>query len=404
MKKKKIITLGCMGIFLVLIVIIMIALFQDNNKVGQEELSKGSLEQVKDAYALDIEKLKNGEYENLIYCGFTSSIDGVEEVYNIEIHKELSYNNRTFLENFVYMKAAIEKFFPEELDKSLILADFTETNEKVPYYEIEKVCGAEIYNPGTSFLFVNNTRQGGYMVQIAENLMHAWFSKGAFGDNYASDYIKVYPYVSGIRQNEVIIKFKDGDVSLEEMERRVLEYMKNDFPLPYSEDIVYGIGDVRILPLGEYEGVTFKLRRTYKGIPFEYGSTSASGEYIDKVGHDAAELIYADSQLPDTLMGFGAVNSTVVETKEISELITAGKALQLLSEKIGDNSVYDVHGVELVYRAQEMDNKEQSLELEGVYVPKWKILTVNQNDSKYTLFYVDAVTGEITERFEYYYE
>ena len=36
--------------------------------------------------------------------------------------------------------------------------------------------------------------------------------------------------------------------------------------------------------------------------------------------------------------------------------------------------------------------------------PKWKIITINQNDNKYTLFYVDVVTGEITERFEYYYE
>lgn len=34
--------------------------------------------------------------------------------------------------------------------------------------------------------------------------------------------------------------------------------------------------------------------------------------------------------------------------------------------------------------------------------PKWKIIAVNKNDDKLTLFYVDAVSGRLTERFEYY--
>ena len=34
--------------------------------------------------------------------------------------------------------------------------------------------------------------------------------------------------------------------------------------------------------------------------------------------------------------------------------------------------------------------------------PKWKIITVNKNDDKLTLFYVGAVSGRLTERFEYY--
>ena len=62
-----------------------------------------------------------------------------------------------------------------------------------------------------------------------------------------------------------------------------------------------------------------------------------------------------------------------------------------------------MYGVELVYR--EIIKAEEWDEIIATKLSlKWKIITINQNDDKYTLFYVDVVTGEITERFEYYYE
>lgn len=82
-----------------------------------------------------------------------------------------------------------------------------------------------------------------------------------------------------------------------------------------------------------------------------------------------------------------------------------GEALDLLSQQIGSNSVYDVYGVELVYRSRSDEIPENSgKEIREMLKPVWKIITINQNDDKYTLFYIDVVTGEITERFEYYYE
>ena len=74
-----------------------------------------------------------------------------------------------------------------------------------------------------------------------------------------------------------------------------------------------------------------------------------------------------------------------------------------MPERIGDNSVYAVHGVELIYCNSEIP-EERKTEVMNILTPKWKIITINQNDNKYTLFYVDAITGEITDRFEYYYD
>ena len=84
-------------------------------------------------------------------------------------------------------------------------------------------------------------------------------------------------------------------------------------------------------------------------------------------------------------------------------MLSLSDALDILSESIGDNSVYDVYGTELVYRNCEIP-EERVNGLDDILVPKWKIITKNRNDDKYTIFYVDVVTGEITERFEPYYE
>ena len=98
---------------------------------------------------------------------------------------------------------------------------------------------------------------------------------------------------------------------------------------------------------------------------------------------------------------FGYVNSSAVEIEQIKKVISLDTALGLLSERIGENSVYDVHNVEMVYRAiYTLDEKNA----EEIYTPRWNVATINQNDNKYTIFYIDAVSGEITERFEYYYE
>ena len=43
-------------------------------------------------------------------------------------------------------------------------------------------------------------------------------------------------------------------------------------------------------------------------------------------------------------------------------------------------------------------------EIQDILEPRWKITTVNQNDDKYTMFYVDVVTGEVSQRFEYMFD
>lgn len=405
MKNKKNLVCICVCLCFILIAFAIVLRLKSDDET---ETNKATLEQVKETFQSDIQELKDGKYNNLIYSDFQSSIEDVEGVYNIEVKSDNSYQDRTFLENFEIMNEIIDKFFMEDFDKSYLVADFYISDDEtiyVEYNDIEKECVDEKYNkPRAEYLFGNDTSNGGYMVQISEAINNVWFSRYELGNIHPSGYKKVYPYISCIRQNEdVVINLKNGEIKLSEMEESVLNYLNNSFPMPVSENIKFGIGDVRILDNGDYDGVCFKVRRIYKGIPFEYGSNYSTDMYNDELDSDGGEIDYAVSMCPDTMLSFGKVNGIVVETDIISDMISLGDALNILSEKIGANSVYEVHGVELVYRNCKIPEEREN-ELDDILTPKWKIITINQNDNKYTLFYVDVLTGEITERFEYYYE
>ena len=390
--------------------IIEIVLFSTFN---DEKPSDGSQRLVSTEVAIEsyAESIKNAQYTNLIFHDFEASIDEVEDVHNIKIMANRDYLDRTFLENFSIMSQVIDDFFMEDFDKSYIEASFymAEGDDiRVPYDDIEKQCIGKTYDEtNLAVLFGNNTSEGGYMVQVDEGHGITWFSRNGFGSIHPSmkEYKEIYRYISCKRQiDDVDIKLKDGSIKLSELEEKVLSYLNENFPLEVAENITFGIGDARVIDLGEYEGVCFKARRIYKGIPFEYGSNASSGMYIDEYDSDGGEIDYVESIRPDTMLSFGQVNGTVVETETITEMLPVDKALGLLSEKIGDNSVYDVYGVELVYRECVKTDDIEEEDVVAVLRPMWKIITINQNDDKYTLFYVDVVTGDITERFEYYYE
>lgn len=408
--KKKGIILAATGVIVILVVAILLLLPKEEKGAGKVKDS-AELAQIKSDFQKGIQGLKDGKYANLIYKDFEASIEDVEGVYRLEIKANTEYKDRTFLENVRVMKNIVEKFFNEDFDKSFISVDIKLPDEddeiKVPYDEVEEKCSGTIYDSYEQlWFFGNEVRTGGYMVQMIHNLNGAWLSRGKLGDIGSFEHMnkKFCPYLSGKRQGDDIeVNLKDGKITLSEMEKRVNEYMKNHFPLEIADGISYGIGRAMILDNGEYEGLSFTMTRIYKGIIFEYGNGHAGGGYRDELGHDAAILAYAESEHVDTMMSFGFTNGTVTETEEIKEILPLEDALRLLSESIGENSVYDVHGVELVYRNVQIP-EEEKLEINDRLDPKWKITTINQNDDKYTLFYVDVVTGEITQRFEYYYE
>lgn len=409
MKKKGIVIILICFVCAVIVVTVATATVTKGNRGHKKNKT---LIYVKEMFSYDIQELIEGKYENLAPIPFESSIEDVEAVYNLEILRDNSCDEKTFLENLEIMEESIDKFFGENFDKSFIEAKVYVSEKdtvSMMYDDIEEefASGKLGHALGSGSLFGNNTSEGGNMVQVYDGLYHAWYSKNGFGTIHPSsigEFKAVYNYISGVQQEDSIVQLKDGEIAISELEEIALGYMNSDkFPLITADGIDYGVGEARVVALEDYDGVCFKVRRIYKGVPFEYGETMAMNEYIDRLQHDGGEISYVESSSPDTMMGFFVASGTVVEKEEITEMLTAGDALALLSEQIGENSTYEVHGVELVYRNCEVPIARAE-EVSDILEPKWKIITINQNDDKYTLFYVDVVTGEITERFEYYYD
>ncbi|MBQ8519624.1 MAG: hypothetical protein IJ455_08515 [Agathobacter sp.] len=386
---------------------------QDGAETTEPKDKIVTLEQAKEQFASDIKELKDGTYENLIAKDFTASIEAAKGLYHFQILRNQEFE--TTLENVDGMIEAMEKFFGDSFDKSNLYHNAfpLDENGELQY----DATGVELnYDEVMDLLREGKNNQysliggfvlsGGFYAHIDPAFGNTWFSKRSLGTSMPGDYenTKEYLYVTGIRQSDTVVQLRDQEYQLSELEKKVLDYVNGDaFPLPHHEEISYQIGTTHIIATEEKEYINFVLRRVYKGVPFEYGSEFATDGYRDKLGHDYTRVNYIEGTQPDTIMGFMNLKGTVDIIEQVTQMIPAREALRLLSEQIGENSVYEVHGVELVYRECEVP-EDKKMEISDILEPKWKIITINQNDDKYTLFYVDVVTGEITNRFEYYYD
>ena len=95
---------------------------------------------------------------------------------------------------------------------------------------------------------------------------------------------------------------------------------------------------------------------------------------------------------------FGIKNTyTEKEGDAITEIISLDNAFNLLSNRIGENSTYKILSVELGYRLTERYG-EGNLYRYGEGTPIWRIITMNENDTKNYVFEIDCVTGKIRSR------
>ena len=109
----------------------------------------------------------------------------------------------------------------------------------------------------------------------------------------------------------------------------------------------------------------------------------------------------------DNICGLGGDTYHVeVVSEELRSILSVDSALEAVSKQIGNNSVYDVYGMELVYQfTPETETLSDGSEVVNTYKGRlnWKIIARNQNDNKDTWFYVDVVDGKVSHRFKEIY-
>jgi len=408
-------------IFILAAVLLCVVLFGIEISTMEKETDKlRNIEQVKAEFQNDIKALRWGKYSNLTASDFVGTIDAVEKLYHIQIlkpgsekydalldaingeHISESYKERTLGENFAVMVEAINKFFPEGWDTSGLRVDFwvNDAHYEISYDEFVGYELAKSYVNGEGmWIFGNAISQGGYMIQTQESLLNTWFSKGGFDGGIHPSMIKpqaVYRYLSGVREGEdVLLHLADGEIWLSELEENVLQYLNTDaFPLPKAEGISYAIGEARVIENVDYEGVCFKVRRVYEGVPFEYSHLLSH----DSSGHDNCEIAYIESDTPDTMLLFGKTDGIVERVCEVKEILTLEESLEILSQYLSQTAKHEVQGIELVYRDVRIPN-EAAEEVQEAFVPKWKFLVQTKGTKYQYYYYVDVVTGEVTYRY-----
>ena len=89
-------------------------------------------------------------------------------------------------------------------------------------------------------------------------------------------------------------------------------------------------------------------------------------------------------------------NTDRVEVKEnlIENIVSPEEALNIVSDKIGNNSSYTITKIEVIYRLK-IINDTISEGTEHTGIPCYKITGINSNDSKETYFYVEMKNGNI---------
>lgn len=407
-------------------VILCVALFlMELSRLENTKNDLYDISQVKQTFQDEIQELKDGKYENFVATDFDASIDEVEQVYHLQILYPEEYVNQSLLEDYTLVikggdlenlgtsnyrnqklqngltevNGVIDKFFQAEVEKSFLRVDYWTEEDciQIAYEEfLSEVADGLTTNRNVFYLFGNNIKDGGRMIQIGSNINGAWFSRGELGDIMPSlnKCKESYLYLAGKRQVEdAVLHLIDGDIQLSVLEQRVLEYMNTEeFPLQKIDGISYEIGQVFVIENEkhtDYDGVSFIVRREYKGVPFECGLWSAYYDY------DTSEISYARSDVPDTLRGFYGLKGSVLEVQSVRTMLSVGEALQKLSEYFGtSNGSYEIRGIELVYKNVDVPEEDQS-KISDILEPKWKFIVCPGGSGNELRYYVDVETGEI---------
>lgn len=192
----------------------------------------------------------------------------------------------------------------------------------------------------------------------------------------------------------------NGDMTIQEGIDYVEEYVNHNLPFEKKDETTVEVDKVLACPVGDntYE-LCFSLVRSYEGTRFDgavdFKSQSIGGIDIKNYRYEFGGI--AMFQTDDVeYMCLDVINYPVTVTGDaITEVLPLSSAIQRLKDKLQGTSNYQVHSIELSYRARHID--ETTFDCESYLT--WKFETTNTTDDKLTIFYVNALTGEIENSF-----
>lgn len=407
-KSKKIIMLSiCILAMLLIIVVFKSGTNSSKSNIGNAKSVKTVLGELED----DIKLAESGKYTNLKVKELNVNLDNINKLYQIDIIENYDYKNNSYKENIEIVQSIADKFFGVSVDLSGAMVDGISSRTSEEEYTFEKFReDAEkdnISGDGYFLIFKDNRENGGKgFVQIDASLDRIWFSKGELESTspmYGYETKKVYNFTLNEENLEDKIKLKDGEISIGDAKKFVEDYLNNSLPYEKNNDFEYEVAEIRVLDVEGQDAIGACVRKKYNGIAFDYVDGVTEGIYNSDFWDDRGELCMAKTNEIDNMCGLGGDTYFIEQNKkEIKQIYSLGDAFEIISKSIGENSVYDVYGAEIIYQFTPVEESDGSIK-KCTGRLKWKVVARNENDDKDTWFYVDVETGELSHRFKKIY-
>lgn len=393
MKKKLI---ACI---IVLAAILLVSVFvvtdrkeKTEEKIVTEEMDgMMTLQEVRDSLPALMEKMKNGGFSNLEFDQFIPAVTDKDEIYNLSIkypERYRNYDNKKLVEEQIKV---LKAFYGEELDYDCI-TDWQK--ERPSYKKLMKSIEDGTYNSERVPYIVYDKGEGKIHAQVEGGLTSLWIDTGTKGVSPSGNYKvldKTYYKYATDGSLEEKYQTEDGEMSVAQAVEELEKYFNEDFPIENDGGFQYRASKIQVLEMkkGIY-GFDIGYRRAYDGVLFEYEDSGTVGMRPEETADMTESLLTGKGKVP---FFNGFVGNAVVthEGEAVKRVVSPENALQFISQKIGNNTTYHVSGMELSYKEVMKEGYSEATLV-------WKVDTSNKTDKKKTIFYVNAVTGELISR------
>lgn len=408
MQKKLLIITACM---IIAVVIAGIAVTNRASKESrqveqilqddsEEETAFVSLAEVRKEADAVIEAGRNGEYRNLQFNEISPLIPEEDRIYSIKVTApDVPVTEENLDKALDMIRTLLEDPVDEELIKALMPADkYGNTLGNLSVEELREGIRRqdEDYTWGEYTLFYLNDELD-QCAQIGSTMSILWIDRGLENVTPLDENELEQVYYPGAEDGSLqdVYETASGEMSVGEAIKQVENFFNNEFPVTIPKELGHQVARVYILkmPDGTY-GFECAMTESYGGVRFE----SANSGVVLQEEDDTYTLSLAVLDREKHVLFFNGliVDRKIEETNEITEVIPLKRATEYISQKIGDNTIYTVKGIELSYMGKEKIAEDGSYY--EIWTPKWIFFTNNETSGEDVRFYVDVLTGEVETR------
>lgn len=238
--------------------------------------------------------------------------------------------------------------------------------------------------------------------EVNKDLENIIYEKGevSFNNMHAeSNLIKSYYLRNKDCNLDDVYSLQDGEISIREAIDFVENYVNEEIPLEGKDaDVNLKVETVNVYKNEYGYCLGFKIQKEILNVLWpQNGPGDFDTGYVAR--YDLSN-VYMIRKNDIDIFDCDTRILSYEKVKEITEIIPLDTALEIVSTKIGGNSVYTIQKIELAYQQELrlLDPKQQADEI----MPCWFIKGYNQQDNKETAFFVNAVTGGLKVSVEDY--